>query len=310
MKVAICVVSHPNDLNKNYILKDLGNFLNQFNYPTFLFTNYPSTQEAQHEFTASFFTNNNPEGPFKGSIWKHFPALEAYYYKTINNWCFSGTNCLLEGIKILKALDYTHFIFFSYDTETNFEKVKNIIDLSLNYFNTYKGIFYEYSKNLTDLVNLLSTTQCACEVDFFIDIFSKALQNYNNKERSLCEPFWFDALSNNLSEVIILPKELELRTFIDSGKINLLNESNYWLGYSPQKDQTILTYQFPFIDNLKIYKEDIEISYIEETYGGVFKVICFTSDPFSKYYISYENKPKEFLFEDIPSWRSHNYYKF
>jgi len=310
MKPAICVVSHPNTLEKEYILKDFGNFISQYKIDHYLFSNFPAHKDTQKEFTGCYYTSNNPEGPFKGIIWREFKDFNAFHYKIINNWCLSGTNCLLEGVKILKALGYTHFIFFSYDCEPNLDKIKNIIDNSLIHLKNYKGVFYDYNQKGKEFENSLSTTQCACEIEFFIKVFDSALNDYSKAERSLCEPFWFDVLKNYPQETLILPDHLELKGIINSGKTDQINNVNFWLGYSPEKDQTILSLQFPFLNSIKLYKEEVEINFEEIQYDNTLKVIYFKSEPFSKYYISYNNMLKEFLFEDIPSWRSHNYYKF
>lgn len=310
IKPAICVVSHPNSPEKDYILRDFGNFLLQYQLPTYLFSNYPINDITQKEFKGCYYTSNNPEGPFKGLIYKEFIDSKKTHYRVINNWCFSGTSCLLEGVKILKALGYTHFIFFSYDCEPNFDKVKNLIDNSLFYFKNYKGIFYNYKVEDKEFINSLSTTQCACEIDFFIKVFDPALISYSKTERSLCEPFWFDVLKNYSQETLVLPSFLELKGIVNSGKNNQINNVNFWLGYSTEKDLTILSLQFPFLNNMKLYKEEIEIDFEEIQYSNNLKVIYFKSEPFTKYYISYNNTSKQFLFEDVPHWRSHNYYKY
>ena len=251
MKPAILVISHPNTPEKEYILRDFGNFISQYKIDHYLFSNFPAHKDTQKEFTGCYYTSNNPEGPFKGTIWREFTNPKIIHYKTINNWCFSGTSCLLEGAKILKALGYTHFIHFCYDCEPDFNKVKNIINNSLSYFKDYKGIFYNYSKKGKEFENSLSTTQCACEIEFFIKVFDSALNNYSKAERSLCESFWFDTIKKYPQETLILPDYLELTGIVDSGKPNQINNINYWLGYSPEKDQIILSLEFPFLNNLK-----------------------------------------------------------
>jgi hypothetical protein len=309
MKPAILITTHPNTKEKEYILQNFGDFIKQFNLDSFVFSNHPVSKNSQSKFTGTYSINYNPSGPSPGVVWKSFSQIKGTHNRIIPNWCYSFMNLILSGAKILKSLGYTHFIFLIYDTELNQIKVKNFIDYALNNLVNKKGIFTEYEK---DWVNSLSTSQCACEIDFFISTFEPTLSDYyQGKYSLLAELYWFEIVTQCNNKInIISNKDLILNTIYNSAATSTINKSNYWLGYSSQKDQTILTYQFPFINNLKIYKEDIEIFYIEEIYGDIFKVIYFTSDPFSKYYISYENKPKEFLFEDTPFWRSHNYYKF
>ena len=60
MNPAILVLSHPNNEERETIVKEFGNFIKQFNFPTYLFTNFPTSKPTEFEYDGSFFHNYNP----------------------------------------------------------------------------------------------------------------------------------------------------------------------------------------------------------------------------------------------------------
>lgn len=280
MKPAIIVLSHPNNFQKEYLLKDFGNFISQYNIPHYLFTNYPIEKNIQQEFVGAYYHNFNPTGPFVGTIWKNFLDLKLQHNQIIPNWCFSGTHLLLHGFKHLKGLGYTHAIFLAYDIEPDFNKVKEFIKFSLHSFeSSKKGVFAEYPEALTSkngipqYENIIDTIQCACEVNFFIDIFEQGLQEYGyncplyqENPGYLCEHFWEYVLRPYKNDINIIPRDKALRGIYSSANSTKLNGTiPYYVGYDSSTN------------NVKFIIESLEVLDIELTTQN-YNLIPFTKN--------------------------------
>jgi hypothetical protein len=311
MKPAILVISHPNTPEKEYILKDFGNFISQYKIPHYLVTNYPAEKDTQKEFTGCYYTSNNPKGQFGGFIWKTFGENQTKHIKHIPNWCYSESLLRLEAFKFLKSLGYTHIISFIYDITPNYNQIKDFINYSFEQF-TYgkKGVFVKYNKFTNE--DSLSTIQCASEVDFFIDNFDKGISNYNKPERSLCEDYWYD-IFDLLPDVNILPRDKALDGIYSSSPPDKINNINYWIGYFSVTNKIYLYFQNQFLDNFYLTdKNNNTINYNEQVLNNTLKIIEFDSILNKEYYISYntlQGNKTEFLFKNSEEWRKINYFE-
>lgn len=303
---AILVTSHPNTDKKEQILKDFGNFISQYNIDNYLFTNFPATKETQLEFKESHFINFNPKGPWKGNVWTKYPQFDLQFNKEISNWCYSGTNLILQGIKYLKSLGYTHVIMLMYDVEPNFYKVKKFIKDSLESFKTKKGVFYQYDPKIE---NSLSTSVFSSEINFFINIFTLSQQDYLNKNTpGLCEPYWYDQLIPFKNDIDILPYKESLKTIYHSVEEDesLIEGKKYNIGYFQHIDKTLL-----IIDDLDFSFEILENSSYPISYKTSKKdnltLIKFQSHLNNSYSIQCKNN-LNFLFYDNLEFRKHLYF--
>lgn len=305
MNPAILITTHPNTNEKNDILINFGNFLQNYHIPSFVFSNYPTTINSQKLFTGSFFSNYNPDGPSQGLIWKQFNNFK--HHKLIPNWCYSFMHLILSGAKILKSLGYTHFIFLIYDSELNHEKIKNFIEYSIKKLSEKKGIFVEYEAGWE---NSLSTTQCACNIDFFLNLFEPTLPDYFAKKYSLlAEHYWYEVIYSDIKDIEILGRDSIIKTIYNSGDCSKVNNIPYFLGYLDFQDKFLLKLNTS-LNNFKMYNEKIEINKQEFIEEDNYVSIYFTGNPFSKFYLQFPNcDEKYFLFEDIPHFRSHNFYR-
>lgn len=229
MKPAILVTSHPNNDKKEYILKDFGNFISQYGIDHYLFSNYPANKETQLEFKEAHFLNYNPPGPALGTwiVYAYYPELMLRHNTKISNWCYSGTHLILKGIEYLKSLGYTHVYVFIYDTSPNFPKLLNFIEKSDKLFiEGKKGVFFDYDKrtakneqHYTGVFNNIFS----CEVNFFIELFTKGLQEYGPNSpfqkthpNYLCENYWEYLLKQHSDVVEILPNSEAIRGVYES----------------------------------------------------------------------------------------------
>jgi len=244
MKPAILVTSHPNTDEKEYILKDFGNFISQYKIDHYLFTNYPATKNTQLEFKESHYINHNPPNPISNSnwiTWAKFPEIGLYWEKTIPNWCFSGTYLMLKGLEYLQTLGYTHVYTFIYDTLPNFGKIKNFIELSNKTFKKgKKAIFFEYPLRENSIKGLHNSIYSG-ELKFLIDYFKKLIQNYNNNNlyfssNPWCENYWEYMLRSYKDVVLVLPNKEVIPSIFGSASFDKLpNGSDFFIGRSNNK---------------------------------------------------------------------------
>lgn len=300
MKPAILVTSHPNTLEKERILKDFGNFISQYNIPHYLATNYPSSKESQLEFTQTYFINHNPPGISSGVVWKDFPQVNLKYKKIIPNWCYSGTYLILEGVKLLKHLGYTHVIFLMYDLEPSFPKIQEFINFSLEKLKDKKGVFV--TDPAPDWGEVLTTTQFACDINFFIDIFETELTSYYYSG-GLCEVFWYQVLSKYLNDIIILPKEHWIKSTYDSGAVPQTPQGEkYHVG--SYYENIILIIETNNL-NLIITNSQSEVISYNVIYNSPNQIcIEFPQVNLESYYIN-----EHYLFTNTDEWRSYNYFE-
>ena len=310
MKPAILVTSHPNTDKKEQILKDFGNFISQYGIDHYLFTNYPANKDTQLEFKESHFCNYNPLGPNTGFVWNLFSEFNLKHKRYIPNWCYSGTHLILEGVKYLKHLGYTHVILLMYDTELNYPKIKSYIENSLEILKDKKGVFYEY--DVPEWSNSLSTTQCACEVDFFLNAFIKSQKKYlNQKTPTLCEGYWYDTLLQFNNEVEILDKAHTLKTLynsVEQTQTKIDNISCFIGGLEEGKKVGIIldshfSVEFKIIDNNKNvipYERIIDISR---------ELIKFNVKENTSYFIQYKDQ-EELLFSNSLTWMETNIFEY
>lgn len=328
MKPAILVLSHPNNPQKEHILKDFGNFIAQYNIPHYLVTNYPAEKATQKEFVGSYFHNFNPPGPFLGNIWKIFNSLKVQHVQIIPNWGYSGTHLLLQGFKILKGLGHTHIIFLSYDIESNFPKVKEFIDFSLSSFkSSKKGVFAEYPEALTTIKgipqyeNTIDTIQCACEIDFFIDIFEEGLKEYGydcplyqEKPGYLIEHFWEYLLRPYKEDINIIPRNKALKGIYHSASsFKLDNGVPYYAGYNSLKNKIWVIIESSNLLDINLKTQDlIEIPFTKTLLDNLillefdlkFGDECFIS------YLENNLKHKVHLFTYTPEWVQRFYFRY
>jgi len=308
MKPAILVTSHPNTSEKDLILTNFGKFLSQYNLDTYLFTNYPSSQNSQKEFTGVYYTSYNPPGNFNGVVWYTFKDLDLIHYTIIPNWCYSFMNLIINGAKILKSLGYTHFIYLIYDTETNDIKVKNYIDYSLKTLQHVDGVFNEYEAGWE---NSLSTSNCACEINFFINIFESSLKDYQlGIYNSLAEKYWYQVITNYLDQVdISLPKNQILTTSYGSvGSYYFFNSGTYWMGYNKAQNKILIVSSFDYLELHNSKNESIKLEHIGDTYCPVklnnLKIYEVENQENEDYY------HKDYLlFKNTNDWKNSNFWK-
>jgi hypothetical protein len=305
MKPAILVTSHPNTEEKEYILRDFGNFISQYGIDHFLFTNFPANKSSQLEFKGYYFTTNNPKDPIPNVQWRawvKFPEVKLMHNHFIHNWCFSGTNLMLEGLKYLKSLGYTHVYTFIYDTEPSFEKIKNFINLSNQTFTKgKKAIFYEYPL-LDGHIKGLHNNIYSGELDFLVKIFEEMVQNYNPQNpyfntNPSCENCW-EYMTRPYQDLIeFLPNEQVIKSVYDSADFKKFPDGKeFWVGR--YKGKTLFVTRKP-LSNIKIFNStqtEIEFKILFQQHNLI--VIEFDSTLGEFYYID------NFLFlQDNENWR-------
>ena len=310
MKPAILVISHPNTSEKDYILKDFGNFISQYKIDHYLITNYPANKETQLEFKASHYTSYNPEGKIGGVVWHEIDELK--HNKRIPNWCYAVMNLYLKGFKLLKEMGYTHVYAFTYDVEPSFPKILDYIQTCNNNFKLgKKAIFTKYPEPLlwTDKNNLdrnaIDTIHLASEVDFFINTFEKGCFHYindnfqDNPDRSLCENYWFHMLENYKSDIEILPIEKALKGIFNSALPTTIEGVKYFIGYYQNK--ILFKLLKPINSSIEIRnskKEIVSCNIIDE------KTIEFEGSIKETFYLN-----DSYLFTDSELWRKNNYFE-
>ncbi len=235
MKPAILVTSHPNIPEKEYILKDFGKFISQYGINHYLFTNYPADKDTQKEFKEAHYIDYNPKDPnthLSWFTWATFPQIGLKHNHFIDNWCFSGTSLMLKGLEYLKFLGYTHVYTFIYDTEPNYDKIANFINLSNQSFNEgKKAIFYEYHLN-EGLCNHIYSG----ELEFLVKVFKDLVESYNPQnplfnQGLLCESYWEHMIQSYQDLIKFVPKEQVIDSIHHSSQSNELpNNINFWIG--------------------------------------------------------------------------------
>lgn len=307
MKPAILITSHPNTKKKEQILKDFGSFISQYGIDHYLVSNYPSDKETQKEFKGTFYYNNNPLGPFRGNVWTTFPKVEKTYVQIIPNWTYSFMLLLLNGVKNLKNLGYTHFIYFAYDSSPDLDLIKNYINLSIKNFENNKSIFTEYELDWKDS---LSSTTCSCEIDLFIEIFENNLEEYlKGKLPTLCEQFWYSSIIPFKDNINILPKTQAIPTVFASAESNhIFPSGKYYVGYDKSsKDIIIIT------DNTNLQLFDSNQNLVDTIllnnnsksphFPGEFYVYKFLPLENEEYFVS-----DHLLFKNTLMFRNTNFY--
>ena len=308
MKLSILVTSHPNTEEKEYILRDFGNFISQYGIDHYLVTNYPPKSDTQKEFKGSFFYNNNPQGPFLGQVWTSFPPISKKHYQIIPNWTYSFMLLLLNGVKNLKNLGYTHFIYFGYDSLPNYNIIQDYINTSLSTLKNKKAIFTTYELGWE---NSLSSTNCASEIDFFIEVFENSLELYlKGKLPTLCEQYWYSSLIPYLEQVQILPKSNAIPTIFDSASSNhKFKSGNYYLGFDKSSNNILI-----ITDNLTLSIQDKNSNIIPHNFlSSNLKSEYFPKELTAYKLESIEDEEyyvdDELLFINTPEWRNFNYFE-
>lgn len=308
MKPAILITSHPNTDEKEQILQNFGNFISQYKIDHYLVTNYPPKSDTQKKFKGSFFYNNNPPGPFLGNVWINFPPIKKAHQQIIPNWTYSFMLLLLNGVKNLKNLGYTHFIYLGYDSLPDYDLIKNYIDKSLSILKNKKATFTKYELGWEDS---LSSTNCASEIDFFIEVFENSLELYLKGELPrLCEQYWYSSLSPYLKQVQILSKSDAIPTTFDSASSNYKFKSgNYYLGFNKSSNNILI-----ITDNLTLSIQDKNSNIIPHN----FLSSNLYSEDFPKELTAYKLESiedeeyyvdGELLFINNPEWRNLNYFE-
>jgi len=305
MKPAILVISHPNKPEIDYIVRDFGNFISQYNIDHYLFTNYPADKKSQLEYKGAYFYNYNPKGALGGRVWHSTPNFK--HIRKINNWCFSVMNLYLKGFKTLKGMGYTHIIGFIYDIESNFPKVREFIKTSLDNFKQgKKATFVEYPKALKKVndqpvfENTIDTAHFASEIDFFIEVFEKGIETYNNSDLKneikdfVCEHYWDYLLKPHLEEVNIIPRDKALYDMYQSdNEPKLKNGDKVLYGFNRKKNcLSIALFSNISINKISNQETEIECTYKNGTYDFNLKLgdECYIS------YIHNGKEVKEYLF--------------
>jgi hypothetical protein len=272
MKPAVLVLSHPNNNEREVIVKDFGSFIKQFNFPAYLFTNFPTSKLTEFEYNGSFFHNYNPQisSGTNWHVWNLIPHTHLKHIKHISNWSYSGTHCAHLGFKFLKMMGYTHVFFFGYDSEMDYPKMKKYIDFSLNLFNQGKtGIFQEYP-NLNGHEGICTTT-FACEVDFFINTFSELLNQYGphhpiikENPQYLLEHLFEWTLRPYKDNINIIPLADAIKdTYKSADNKPLPDGSKYFIGYYKALEKVLITTSSLTPEKIKIKDESGKILNLE-----------------------------------------------
>ena len=272
MNPAILVLSHPNNEERETIVKEFGNFIKQFNFPTYLFTNFPTSKPSELEYDGSFFHNYNPQisSGTNWHVWNLIPQTNLKHIKHIPNWSYSGTHCAHVGFKFLKMMGYTHVFFFGYDSEMNYLKVKKYIDFSLNSFNQGKiGIFQEYPK--VNNYEGICTTTFACNVDFYIEIFGKMLEDYGpehpiieENKHYLLEHLYKWTLRPYKENINIIPLNESIKdTYKSADNRPFPDGSTYFIGYYEPLKKILIVTTSPTPEKIKVKNESGKILNLE-----------------------------------------------
>lgn len=272
MNPAILVLSHPNNDEREVIVKDFGNFIKQFNFPTYLFTNFPTSKPTEFEYDGSFFHNYNPQISSGNTwyVWNVIPQTNLKHIKNIPNWSYSGTHCAHLGFKFLKMMGYTHIFFFGYDSEMDYSKIKKYVDFSLESFKQGKtGIFQEYP-NLNEHKGICTTT-FACEVDFFINIFGELLNQYGPQHpiikenpQYLLEHLFEWTLRPYKDNINIIPLADAIKdTYKSADNKPLPDGSKYFIGYYKALEKVLITTSSLTPEKIKIKDESGKILNLE-----------------------------------------------
>lgn len=305
MKPAILVISHPNKPEIDYMVRDFGNFVSQYNIDHYLFTNYPANKKSQLEYKGAYFYNYNPKGSLGGRVWHQINGY--IHVRKINNWCFSVMNLYLKGFKTLKGMGYTHVIGFIYDIEPSYPKVADFIKTCFaNFKQGKKATFVQYPKALESkngqpvFENTIDTAHFASEIDFFINVFEQGIKEYNNsllqneKQNFVCEHFWEYLLRPHTTVVDIIPRSKALLdTYQSDTEPYLKNKNKVLFGYNRVKDCLSVSI-LPHQDLYNFYSNNIKIKHNYE--NGVYSFNLKLGDECYISYIHNKKEVKEYLF--------------
>ena len=322
MKPAILVTSHPNNTEKEQILKDFGNFISQYGIDHYLFSNSPANKKTQLEFKESHFINYNPTDPCKGlpnsqwRTWVYYPEIELTHIHFIENWCFSGTYLMLKGLKYLQSLGYTHVYTFIYDTNPSFPQISDFIKLSNQAISDgKKAVFYEYPELEVEIESQIIKRKglhnhiYSGEINFLVKLFQELVNNYTQsnvflQQRSVhCESYWRHSFKPYEEEIIYLPNSQVIESVYESSAFNKL-PSGHTFTIGRYNNNTLFVVQtrlseFSLLD-LEGNKVEYNITYQEDNLTA----FEFDSIEGKSYYLN------DFLIlTDTPNWRSSDFYE-
>lgn len=276
MKEAILLIGRPTTQEQENIIKDMGNFFSQFGIDVHLMTNYPAAKQTEKEFTGSYYLDYNPRGG-TGFVWKVFNKYT--HVRIIPNWCLAVSNLYLNGMKILKALNYTHVYAFNYDIEPNFPKIKDYITKCQSEISNGKlAIFTQYPTALQTIDSIpqydektIDNEHFAGNLDFLISIFNNICGNYfdNHKKVSeenihaACEHHWEFSLRNYKNKVTILPREEALQGLFSVDEEDILvNGDIVHYGYNIITSQAMV--YLPVTYPVKFFNDNREIPFTQD----------------------------------------------
>jgi hypothetical protein len=317
MNPAILVLSHPNSEEKERIVKDFGNFIKQFNLPTYLFTNFPTNKSSELEYDGSFFHNYNPE-IYSGAnwhVWNLISKTNLKHIKNIPNWGYSATHLSHLGFKFLKMMGYTHVLFFGYDSEMDYSKINKYINFSLKSFKQGKiGIFQEYP-NLNEHKGICTTT-FACDVNFYIDVFGKMLEDYGpnhpimqENNQYLLEHLFEWTLRSYKENINIIPLAESIKdTYKSANTRPAPDNSKYFLGYFKNSNKVLFTTESLNPERFTIVNESGEILDLELVTGSLpTKIFQFTPKLNSIFNLKFDNQSIDIiLYND--DWKNNVYF--
>ena len=314
MKEAILVTGHPNTFEKDVLTRDFGNFISQYGMDSYLFTNYPSNKDTQIEFKEAHFINSNPENPLinnKWFVWATYPLLGLKYNQHIPNWCYSGTQLMVNGLKYLKSLGYTHVYTFIYDTKPLYPEIKEFIELSRDKFkNNKKALFFEYPLRREDDGTYKGLTNhiFSGEIEFLLEIFSLGILNYNNtnpifqKHKHVnCESYWKYIFGPFENLIEILPTEKTIPSVFASTSFNKIE--GYEFAAGRYQDTTIIAIK-GLIKDIKLTnsnKNIVDFNLLKQQ--KILTAIEFNSTLGNSYYL---NGSK--ILDDTEEWRTNNFF--
>jgi len=320
MKPAILVTSHPNTQYKDFILKDFGNFISQWGLDNYLFTNFPPSKQAQQEFKESHFLNYNPECPLKDSkqwkIWVDYPSIKLKHSHLIQNWCFSGSHLMLEGLKYLQSLGYSHVYTFIYDTQADWQLVNNFIELSNQAIsNNKKAVFYEYPIIEEEFESQVIKRKglynhiYSGEIDFLVKLFQELIDNYNPSNDFLqqqsvgCESYWRYSFKPYKDEILYLPDSQVIKSIYESGAFSEL-PGNHHFTIGRYNNKTLFITSTRLSDFSLLDLDNNKVKYNITHQGDNLTAFEFNSIEGKSYYLN-----GFLILTDTQNWRNSNFYK-
>ena len=320
MKPAILVTSHPNTQYKDFILKDFGNFISQWGLDNYLFTNFPPSKQAQQEFKESHFLNYNPECPLKDYhqwlVWVNYPSIKLKHNHLLQNWCFSGSHLMLEGLKYLQSLGYSHVYTFIYDTQTDWQLVNNFIELSNQAIsNNKKALFYEYPilevevESQTIKRKGLHNHIYSGEINFLVKLFQELIDNYNKsnlflQQRSVsCESYWRHSFKPYEDQIIYLPNSQVIKSVYESAALSEL-PGGYIFTIGRHNNKTLFV-TLTRLSNFSLLDSDNnEVEYNITHQGDNLTSFEFNSIEGESYYLN-----NFLILTDTQNWRNSDFYQ-